>query len=111
MNSYPPAPGYQPPGQFMQKDSSLAIISLVCGISAYCFLPFVGALAAIITGHIALNEIKSSNGQLKGSGMATAGLVLGYAQFGLVIFGILLVIALAPTIGSIFSSVSTSIVP
>jgi len=63
--------------------SQLAIVSLVFGIMAYVFLPLVGAVIAVVTGHIALGQIRESGGQFAGRGMAKAGLILGYAQFAL----------------------------
>ena len=107
MSNYPPVSNYQPT-QPMQKDNGLAIASLICGIAAYIVIPFLGALAAIIMGHIALSQIKDSNGLLKGKGMATAGLVLGYVQIGLGVLVVVILIALAPTIGSVFSNISSS---
>jgi len=66
-----------------QPTSTLAIVSLISGIASWFILPFIAAIAAVITGHMAKNEIKKSNGMLGGNGMATAGLVLGYVQLGL----------------------------
>ena len=56
----------------------MAIISLIGGIAGFTLLPFLGSIAAVITGHIAQNEIKKGGGMVTGKGMATAGLVLGY---------------------------------
>ena len=85
--NYPPVsnqPTYLP----AQKDSTLAILSLVFGIASYLVVPVIGSLAAIILGHIAKSEIRKSNGTLTGNGLATAGLVLGYVQWGLTVIGI-----------------------
>jgi len=68
-----------------RQDSSLAITSLVCGLVGWTFLPFIGAIAAVITGHLAKKEIRESNGILGGDGMALAGLILGYVQIGLIV--------------------------
>jgi hypothetical protein len=73
--------------------STAAIISLVAGILAWLALPLVGALAAVIAGHIARSEIRQSAGTLQGDGLAVAGLVLGYLQFVLGLLGILLFVA------------------
>lgn len=82
-NGYPP------------KDSTLAIISLIFGISAYVFLFIIGAIVAVVTGHLAKNQIKNSNGMIKGSSMANAGLILGYIQIaGTLLFIVILVIVL-----------------
>ncbi|MEO8747430.1 MAG: DUF4190 domain-containing protein [Rhodanobacter sp.] len=69
--------------------SALAVVSLVFGILGWCVLPFVGAIVAIICGHLARSEIRNSNPEQRqqGDGMALAGLVLGYVQLA---FGILL---------------------
>ena len=82
------------------KDSSLAIASLVTGILGWTLVPVFGAIAAIITGHLAQKEIKESQGKLTGNSMATAGLILGYIAFGIavltaVVLIILMVIARA----------------
>src|SRR4051812_38581665 len=67
--------------------SGLAIASLVCGIL------WIGALPAVICGHIARSQIKKSGGRLQGSGIALAGLILGY--LGMAAFGLAFLAALA----------------
>jgi type IV pilus assembly protein PilA len=68
--------------------SGKAIASLVCGIVGFVFL---GSIAAVILGHMALSEIRKSAGRLGGAGIATAGLVLGY--IGIAIIPVILIIA------------------
>jgi len=75
-----PAPAYQNTYALQQKTNVLAIISLIAA--------FVMPLAAIITGHIALSQIRRTGEQ--GEGLAKAGLILGYVFVAL---GVLLVIA------------------
>ncbi len=77
MSNYPPP--YPPASQ----NSTTAIISLVSGILGWTFVPGLGAIVAIITGHMAKSEIKKSMGALGGDGMATAGLILGYSNLAL----------------------------
>ena len=60
------------------KNSTLAIISLIGGITGFTILPMLGSIVAIITGHMAQSEIKKSGGMLTGKGMAIAGLIMGY---------------------------------
>jgi hypothetical protein len=60
--------------------SGLAVGSLVCGILGFLFLPLIGSLLAVICGRMALTEIESSRGRIGGSGMAMAGLIMGYIQ-------------------------------
>jgi len=66
------------PLQPITKTSTLAIISLIGGITGFTILPMLGSLVAVITGHMAQSEIKKSAGMITGKGMATAGLILGY---------------------------------
>jgi hypothetical protein len=68
--------------------STLAVVSLVFGILTWLMLPFVGALVAIICGHLARGEIRRAEpGQLDGNGMAIAGLMLGYLHLAMVMLG------------------------
>jgi len=76
------------------KDSSLAIASLVTGILGWTLIPVFGAIAAIITGHLAKKEIKESRGKLTGNSMATAGLILGYIAFGIAVLTAIVLIIL-----------------
>ena len=77
----PPNPPMQPPPAL--PTSNLALASLILGILGWTLLPFLGAVGAIITGHMGKNEIKNSQGTLGGNGMATAGLVLGYVNIAI----------------------------
>ena len=63
--------------QIKQETSALAIVSLVFGILTFICLGFLGAIPAIICGHIALSKIKRSN-FLSGRGLAMSGTILGY---------------------------------
>jgi hypothetical protein len=100
---------YQPVMQPMQRDSGAAIASLIFGIMAWVFLPILGAIVAIITGHIGVNEVNNGNGMVRGKGLAIAGLVMGYVQIGILVLIIIGVIFLAPTLSDVFSNVSSSI--
>ena len=63
--------------------SGSAIASLILGILAWTFLPFIGAILAVILGHLARSEIRRAPpGTFTGDGLAVAGLVLGYVQLG-----------------------------
>jgi len=70
----------------------LATASLIFGILGLTLLPTLGSVAAVILGYMAKSEIDNSAGQLEGSGLATAGLVLGYIGLGLALLGVLAVI-------------------
>lgn len=53
-----------------------AVASLVLGLLG--LVTCIAGIPAIILGHIARSNIEKSKGQLKGDGMALAGLILGY---------------------------------
>lgn len=72
-----------------RQTSTTAILSLVFGLLSWLLLPFIGAIGAIICGHLARGEIRRSNGQIDGDGLAIAGLVLGYLQFALTLLFII----------------------
>ncbi|MBS0024751.1 DUF4190 domain-containing protein [Microbacterium paraoxydans] len=82
-----PAPAYAPAPP--RPTSGLAITSLVCGLVAvvlfWAVIPMLASIAAVITGHLALGQIRRTPG-LGGRGIAIAGLILGYV----VIAGLLL---------------------
>jgi hypothetical protein len=61
---------------FSEGTSGLAITSLILGILGFFCDPIL-AIGAVVTGHIARGTIRKTPG-LKGSGMALAGLILGY---------------------------------
>ncbi len=68
--------------------NTLAVVSLAAGISG------VGALIAVITGHISLAQLRDSGE--KGKALAITGTVLGYLHLvGWIIFTILAVVSSA----------------
>ena len=66
-----------------------ATLSLVFGILSWFALPVVGAIVAVICGHMARAEIRRSQGALDGDGLAVGGLILGYLHLALGLFVIL----------------------
>jgi len=87
MTDYPNQPYQTPPAK---PSSNMAIASLVLGILGWTLAPGLASIGAIITGHMAKNEIRNSLGQLGGDGMATAGLIMGYAS---VVIGVCICLA------------------
>ena len=69
----PYRPGMNP--AVMPRTNQMAVASLVCGF-CQIFLWFVAGVPAIVFGHVAHRQIRQSGES--GSGMATAGLILGY---------------------------------
>ncbi len=79
--------GYGPAGH----TNGLAVASLACGVAQF-LVPLPTAILAIVFGHLARGQI-SRTGE-RGSGLALAGLVLGWAQLVLVIIAIVGFVAL-----------------
>lgn len=82
MTDYSNQPYQTPPAK---PNSNMALASMVLGILGWTIAPGLASIAAIVTGHMAKKEIKESMGQLSGDGMATAGLVMGYASIAIVL--------------------------
>ena len=70
-----------------RPNNTMAVVSLVTGLGSFIahLIPFVGgltlAVVAIVTGHIALGQIKRTGEP--GRGFAIWGLVIGYVHLGL----------------------------
>jgi len=74
------------------RTSGTAIASLIFGLICWVMLPFVGAVVAVICGHIARGEIRRMPpGTIDGDGMAIAGLVLGYVHLAICLLFVLLI--------------------
>ena len=71
------------------RTSTLAVVSLVAGILGWSLLPLIGTVAAIITGHMARKEIRTSGGTIEGDGLALAGLILGWVSAIVWVLGVL----------------------
>ena len=71
--------------EIQKKTAGIAITSLVFGILGLACLGPLGAIPAVICGHIAKSRIKASAGSLEGDGLALAGLILGYVSIGLMV--------------------------
>lgn len=95
----PPAPG---PGGALPAQrpvNSLAIVSLVAGIAGYVLPhPFIAGIVAIITGHMARRQIRQTGES--GSGLALAGLILGYVHLALSILIVGLIVLVVLGIGA-----------
>jgi hypothetical protein len=76
-------PGGGPPVPLVPpKNNSLAIASLICGVGQVMLWPLI-TIPAIVLGHIARRQIRQTGEA--GSGMATAGLILGYVGAGVLV--------------------------
>jgi hypothetical protein len=91
----PPPPAFAPPAPppvFVQRRAArtnpYAIASLVMSL---LWLAWLGSLAAVIFGHIALRRIARSRDTESGTGLAIAGLVIGYGELALFVVALILV--------------------
>lgn len=100
---YPPN---QPLGPTPSESNGLAIASLVLGIVGFV-VPGLASVAAVITGHLGLSQIKRSNLSQGGRGLAIAGLVLGYLQIAAVVVVILVRVGVLASSGSADDPVRT----
>ena len=92
-----PVPGaYVPP--VVMPTNAMAITSMVLGLLGIFLLGPFGSIPAIICGHMARRQIRDSNGQQQGDGMALAGLITGYiitALYAAVVLLYIIVIMMA----------------
>jgi Domain of unknown function (DUF4190)/Domain of unknown function (DUF1707) len=88
----PTAFGSSPSPAFVQPHATrvnpFAVASLVLSL---LWIAWLGSLAAVIFGHIALRQIARSNDTESGSGLAIAGLVLGYGALLLFVVALIFV--------------------
>ena len=81
---YGAAPAYGYGAQ--PKTNALSIVSLIASIVGFIgILPIIGSIGGVITGHISLNQLKTSGEN--GRGMALAGTIVGYVGLAFWIIG------------------------
>ena len=77
--------------------SGMAIASLVCGVLGAC--TFITSIIGVVLGILALNQIKNSNGEKGGQGVAIAGIVVSGVTLVIFLFGALMAGIMLPAIG------------
>lgn len=83
-----------PPGGQPQV-AGIARTSMILGILSVTCLGCVAGIPAVICGHIGQSRIGKSNGTLIGSGMALAGLIMGYISLALTLIAVPIIAAIA----------------
>lgn len=76
-------------GAARQRTNGLAVASLVLGI---LWLYWIGSILALLFGYRARRQVRDSAGTEGGSGMATAGIVLGWVGMGFLVLSIVVFI-------------------
>lgn len=91
---FPPQfpPQYHPYPPQPMRTNGLAIASMVLGI---LWIYWLGSILALVFGYVAKRQIAESQGTQSGSGMATAGIVLGWIGVGVFALMMLLFIAMS----------------
>jgi hypothetical protein len=95
-------PGYQSyqgaPVATARSTNGMAVASLVCACAGIIpFLFGIPAILGIIFGFVARSQIKNSNNAQGGSGLALAGIIVGFSLIALGILGIILIAVFAHT--------------
>jgi hypothetical protein len=67
--------------------STLAMVSLVAGLLGFTFLPVIGSIVAILAGYSARKETRAVPALVGGDGLATAGIIMGWIEIGLMVVG------------------------
>ncbi|WP_045727342.1 DUF4190 domain-containing protein [Xanthomonas sp. GPE 39] len=93
----------------IRETNSLAVVSLVAGILGLTFLPLLGSLGAIITGHMARAEIRRDPQRFEGDGLAVGGLVLGWTVVALGVIALLAMLAFVLFFGGLAWFASTHV--
>jgi hypothetical protein len=84
----PPVPSVRP--AFVRPEKRTNGWAIASIVSAVFWMWWLGSIAAIVMGHVALRQINRSGGRQTGRGVAIAGLALGYLgllTLALVMFG------------------------
>lgn len=84
--------------------STMATVSMIAGILGFSLFPLIGSIIAIWTGYEARKETRSVPPRASGDGMATAGIVMGWIQIGMIIVSICCAIAYFVFFVALFSS-------
>ncbi len=91
------------------SNSTLSILSLVLGILGLIFvLPLVGPIGAIVSGNMALKQIRENPGSVPNNneGLARAGVILGWIGVGITLMAVLGLLLFLPV-----RTISSGIVP
>src|SRR5947199_3817821 len=87
-------PPPSPVPQAVSRTAPVAIWSLILAILSFTCGWLFTAIPAVICGHVARSKIRKSGGALRGKGIATAGLILGYIALVLGVMGIPLLVSM-----------------
>jgi uncharacterized membrane protein len=81
----------QPPGQPGAAPSQTNGLAIAALLLAVLWFAGIGAVLALVFGYRARSEINNSAGRQTGSGLATAGIILGWIGITILVAGIILI--------------------
>ncbi len=99
----PPAPGPGGINITVKKASSLPLVSLITGLLSFLCLPIILAIVAIITGFMGRKKARAEG---NGTGMATAGIILGFLN---ILFSIIGAIVFFVFLGGVIGTVQDQV--
>lgn len=80
-----------PPGQPVAAVSQVNGLAIASVLAAVLWFAGLGAVLALVFGYRARSQIKNSAGSQTGSGLATAGIILGWIGITIVVAGVILI--------------------
>src|SRR6266478_7040965 len=89
-----PPPPWPAVAQTVPRTPPVAIWSLILAVLSFTCGWLFTAIPAVICGHVARSKIRKSGGALRGQGIATAGLILGYIALTLGVMSIPLLVSM-----------------
>lgn len=98
----------QPMMLYRPSTNGLATASLVFGIISWFLCPLIGGIIAVACGHIAHSQIKRTGES--GSGLATAGLVLGYIHLAAFAVGIVISILVFGSLAALLALIGAAVI-
>jgi hypothetical protein len=87
----PAPPAFAPPAFVQRRTTRINPYAIASLAMSLLWLAWVGSLAAVIFGHIALRQIARSRDTESGSGFAIAGPVIGYGALVLFVVALIFV--------------------
>lgn len=80
-----------PPGQLAADFSQVNGLAIASVLLAVLWFAGIGAVLALVFGYRARREIENSAGSQTGSGLATAGIILGWIGITILVAGVILI--------------------
>ena len=81
-----------PPGQLAADFSQVNGLAIASVLLAVLWFAGIGAVLALVFGYRARREIENSAGSQTGSGLATAGIILGWIGITILVAGVILIV-------------------